>query len=141
MSSVYPVVPASIPNDKFTNPEQGPNEITTQTITNSTADVPLAPGKKKKNRKSKPLQSDDSEEEQQKKQQMRTKTRRGKQITRFIEKENFEFVHHDEFDQSASKLFEKETFKGVSSMLNLDSSIDELTPIVFIIKNIKQFNP
>jgi hypothetical protein len=26
-------------------------------------------------------------------------------------------------------------------MLNYDSSIDELTPIVFIIKNIKQFNP
>ena len=40
VSSVYPVVDASIPNDKFTNPEQGPNEITTQTITNSTADVP-----------------------------------------------------------------------------------------------------
>ena len=40
VSSVYPVVDASIPNDKFTNPGQGPNEITTQTITNSTADVP-----------------------------------------------------------------------------------------------------
>ena len=40
VSSVYPVEPASVPNDKFTNPGQGPNEITTQTITNSTADVP-----------------------------------------------------------------------------------------------------
>ena len=58
-----------------------------------------------------------------------------------MEKENLEFVHYDEFDQSACKLFEKETFKGVSAMLNYDSSIDELTPIVFIIKNIKQFNP
>ena len=54
-----------------------------------------------------------------------------------MEKENLEYVHYDEFDQSAAKLFEKETFKGVSAMLNLDSSIDELTPIVFIIKNIK----
>ena len=60
---------------------------------------------------------------------------------RFRKQQPQEYIHSDEYDHTANKLFDKETFRGVTEMLNYDNRIDETTPIIFIIKNIKQFSP
>ena len=49
--------------------------------------------------------------------------------------------YNDEIDKNANKVLDKETFKGINEILKSDPNLDSLAPIVFIIKNIKTFNP
>ena len=52
-----------------------------------------------------------------------------------------EYDHKEDHEGGVNKLYGKETFKGVSEMLKLDPKNTQSRPIIFIIKNIKQFNP